>query len=454
MPSRSAGLRAGRVKAPTTICDEQHGDNPRIGVGTIPARVPGTRRCGHMPASKPVSTTGVAGSIAGLVAVAVTPVADGGSFRALARTQPPPCDRTAARDRPARLPDTASTVGSTAATEFAIAIAAPAGLNTAPVGWPLCSRRRPPSATSTAARELKISTSGRSMPRYQARDGRQPWRAFRTMPSGACLNGLTCAGGGAWEGEVLATFTRSDDLQGAEFVDANLRGARFRRADLSGVVMRAVDVSGADIDDPFPFKGESSLRVNGVDVVPLVEAELNRRFPGRAGRRAEDPDGLRGAWAALEQTWAATLEGVAAMPAGTVDVSVGGEWSFAQTLRHLVMATDAWLGRAILGIEQPFHTIGEPNAEYETDGNDTSIFAAVTPPYADLLRVRAGRVAMVRDFLATVTSDDLAATRKNPWAPEYPETILSCLHVILNEEWEHHRYAVRDLNAIDAASDA
>jgi hypothetical protein len=252
----------------------------------------------------------------------------------------------------------------------------------------------------------------------------------------------------------LATFTRSDDLQGAEFVDANLRGARFRRADLSGVVMRAVDVSGADIDDPFLFKGESSLRVNGVDVVPLVEAELNRRFPGRAGRRAEDPDGLRGAWAALEQTWAATLEGVAAMPAGTVDVSVGGEWSFAQTLRHLVMATDAWLGRAILGIEQPFHLIGQPNAEYETDGNDTSIFAAVTPPYADVLRVRAGRVAMVRDFLATVTSDDLAATRKNPWAPEYPETILSCLHVILNEEWEHHRYAVRDLNAIDAASDA
>jgi len=83
-----------------------------------------------------------------------------------------------------------------------------------------------------------------------------------------------------------------------------------------------------------------------------------------------------------------------------------------------------------------------------------SIFAAVAPPYADVLRVRAGRVAMVRDFLATVTSDDLAATRKNPWAPTYPETILSCLHVILNEEWEHHRYAVRDLNAIDAASDA
>jgi DinB superfamily/Pentapeptide repeats (8 copies) len=252
----------------------------------------------------------------------------------------------------------------------------------------------------------------------------------------------------------MATFTGSDDLQGAEFVDANLRGARFRRADLSGVVMRAVDVREADIDAPWLLKGESFLRVNGVDVVPLVEAELNRRFPGRAGRRATDPDGLRTAWAALERTWAATLERVAAMPAGTVDVSVGGEWSFAQTLRHLVMATDAWLGRAIMGIEQPFHPIGQPNAEYETDGNDMSVFAAVIPSYHDVLEIRADHVAMVRNYLATVTSDGLAATRKNPWAPEYPETVLSCLQVILGEEWEHHRYAVRDLDAIDARSGA
>jgi uncharacterized protein YjbI with pentapeptide repeats len=115
----------------------------------------------------------------------------------------------------------------------------------------------------------------------------------------------------------MATFTRSDGLQGAESVDANLRGARFRRADLSGVVMRAVDVRGADIDAPWLFDGESFLRVNGVDVIPLVEAELNRRFPGRADRRATDPDGLRAACAALERTWAATLERVAAMPAGT-----------------------------------------------------------------------------------------------------------------------------------------
>lgn len=252
----------------------------------------------------------------------------------------------------------------------------------------------------------------------------------------------------------MATFTRSDDLQGAEFIDANLSGARFVASDLSGVVMRGVEMDGADIDAPWLLEGENSLHVNGVDVAPFVESELNRRFPGRADRRAADPETLRGAWAALQSTWAATLQRVAAMPAGTVETSIDGEWSFEQTLRHLVMATDTWLGRAILEIAQPYHPLGVPNAEYETDGNDMSVFTTVAPSYAEVLEVRAGRVAMVSDFLATVTSDELAETRRNPHNPEYSETTLSCLHVILEEEWEHHRYAVRDLDAIAATSPA
>jgi hypothetical protein len=250
----------------------------------------------------------------------------------------------------------------------------------------------------------------------------------------------------------MARFGRSDDLQRAEFVHANLGGARFVGCDLSRVVMRGVDVDGADVDAPWLLGGEGVLHINGVDVVPFVEAELNRRFPGRAQRYAEDPESLRAAWAALEATWARTLERVATMPAGTVDVSVDGEWSFAQTLRHLVLATDAWLGRSVLGIEQPFHPLGQPYAEAEGDGLDMSIFTTGTPAYDDVLEARAGRVAMVRDFLSTVTPESLSAPRPNPWSPEYPETTRSCLHTILEEEWEHHRYAVRDLDTIEARS--
>src|SRR5215203_6899123 len=251
---------------------------------------------------------------------------------------------------------------------------------------------------------------------------------------------------------MTTTFTRSDDRHGAEFVDADLRDARFVGADLSGVVMRGVEVRGADIDVPWLFDGETYLRVNGVDVIPLVEAELNRRFPGRALRRAGDPDGLRAAWATLERTWEATVERVAAMPASTVDVSVGGEWSFAQTLRHLVLATDTWLGRAILEVEQPFHPLGLAGPGAEDDGLDRSLFTTEIPTWAELLAVRAGRVAMVRKFLSTVTAEELDVVRMNPWAPAYPETTRSCLHVILEEEWEHHRFAVRDLDAIAAGA--
>ena len=212
-----------------------------------------------------------------------------------------------------------------------------------------------------------------------------------------------------------------------------------------------MDLKDADIDAPWLFDGESSLLVNGVDVTACVDAELDRRFPGRAQRRAENPEGLRAAWAALEKTWAATLDRVAAMPAASVDVSVGGEWSFAQTLRHLVMATDVWLRKAILRVERPYHPIGVPNAEYAADGNDTSVFTTEKPSYAEVLEVRARRVSMVRDFLGTVAPDQLAGPRRNPWAPDHPETVLSCLHTILGEEWEHHRYAVRDIDAIDSA---
>jgi hypothetical protein len=87
----------------------------------------------------------------------------------------------------------------------------------------------------------------------------------------------------------------------------------------------------------------------------------------------------------------------------------------------------------------------DPDGLGDGDGGTTD-----TPAYAEVLLVRAGRVAMVGDFLAAVTPEDLAAVRKNPHNPEHAETVRSCLHVILEEEWEHHRFAVRDLDAIEA----
>ena len=140
------------------------------------------------------------------------------------------------------------------------------------------------------------------------------------------------------------------------------------------------------------------------------------------------------------------------MPVGAVDVSVDGEWSFAQTLRHLVLATDMWLGGTVLELQQPFHPLGMADTGVDDDGVDMSVLTTISPTYDDVLEARASRVAMVRDFIAAVTPDDLAARRRNPHEPTHAETTLSCLRTILEEEWEHHRYAVRDLDTIEASA--
>ena len=65
-----------------------------------------------------------------------------------------------------------------------------------------------------------------------------------------------------------------------------------------------------------------------------------------------------------------------------------------------------------------------------------------------VLAARADRAAMVRDYLASVTDEVLDEERRNPHNPAGAETVRQCLHVILEESWEHLRFALRDLDAI------
>ena len=235
------------------------------------------------------------------------------------------------------------------------------------------------------------------------------------------------------------------DLSGASIVRADFSGARIRASDFRGVTMRAVDLDGLDVDDHDLQFGR--LVVNGVDVVPLVEAELDRRFPGRALQHATTPEGLREGWVAVQDAWAETVDGT---PAELRDVQVDGEWSLVQTLRHLVLATDAWLRGGVHGEEQPFHEIGLPFSGAGQMGFDMSVFrdgAAGDVSYEEVLEVRADRQKRVTAFLADTTPALLADPRSNPWNPsdDWAPTVGDCIRVILEEEWAHLRYLRRDL---------
>ena len=239
----------------------------------------------------------------------------------------------------------------------------------------------------------------------------------------------------------MTTDSGPQDFEGATFFRTSFKGATMRACDLSGVTMRSADVDGLDIDGQDLLFG--SLFVNGVDVVPLVDAELNRQFPGRALQNAQTPDGLRDGWVAVQAAWATT---VADTPPGLVDAHVEDEWSLAETLRHLVLATDAWLRGGIMGIEQPFHEIGLVFSGAAEMGFDISIFGSDAPTFEEILVVRAERQQMVTDFLAGATPKLLVEERTNPWGGgDWHPTVGDCVRVILEEEWAHLRYIRRDL---------
>jgi hypothetical protein len=235
------------------------------------------------------------------------------------------------------------------------------------------------------------------------------------------------------------------DLRGAEIAGLDMRDAWLREVDLSGAHIRGADLTGTEIDGEI-----DGLTIHGIEVAPLVEAELDRRHPERAALRAHDADAFRSGWAGLEAMWAPTIERAAAMPPGTVDVAVDREWSFAQTLRHLVFATDVWLGDAILHREQPYDRYGEPFSGWRDRASQVGIELDAHPPYEKVLEIQADRVAMVRDYLASVTDDRLDEGGHQPFFVARPFTVRACLGIIINEEWQHHRYALRDLDAITA----
>jgi hypothetical protein len=242
----------------------------------------------------------------------------------------------------------------------------------------------------------------------------------------------------------------STEHLGARFDVADLRGARFTDCDMTGVTIRDCWLVNVSISGYL-----SNVTVNGVDVTDFVNAELDRRHPERVQfRNGQTADDVRAMWDTIERLWAQAIERAGRLPAPALDQQVNEEWSFAQTLRHLVFITDAWASRTVLDQELPYHPFGLPQSWYPAaDAAALGIDLTAQPGYAEILAARADRMAVMRRIVAGLTEDSMGRLCRRSPAPGYPDeerTVIDCISVVLDEEIEHYRFAVRDLAVLEA----
>jgi DinB superfamily/Pentapeptide repeats (8 copies) len=231
------------------------------------------------------------------------------------------------------------------------------------------------------------------------------------------------------------------DLTGAVFWGADLTGARFRDANLTDVKISHAWLVNVDIDALV-----DGVVINGVDVTGYVN-ERDPWYPLRAMLRPSDPEGMRAAWAALEVEWAKTITLAKALPDDMAHQSVNGEWTFVQTLRHLVFAMDKWFTVPVLG--EAFHPIGLPNSG-SVDFPFPGLNYNLTPSLSEALAVRAERTTRLREYLVSVVMSDF--TRPIDVLENGTNPLQECLFTVFEEEFWHNRYALRDLAQLEAAN--
>ena len=131
------------------------------------------------------------------------------------------------------------------------------------------------------------------------------------------------------------------------------------------------------------------------------------------------------------------------------------EWSFVETLRHLVMVTDSWIRRTVLNEKDHYYPAGLSHTDQPIWFQDAcGLDPKADPSLDEVLEVRAERMAIVRTLVDGLTNEDIGRRCRGNRSPGYPTDpkrydCRTCLWVLFNEEWEHHFFAVRDLELLE-----
>jgi hypothetical protein len=172
---------------------------------------------------------------------------------------------------------------------------------------------------------------------------------------------------------------------------------------------------------------------------PLTQRQAARIQP--LGLLADESLGLLVAWGNVEAFWAKTIEEASRLSSDQLDEQVSGEWSFIETLRHLIFVTDAWVLDAVLETASPYDPMGLP-PDFVESVDELGIDLDVQPSLADVLVSRSQRVARVRKAIQETPDSGL----DRPLARlGRPFTVLGAFQNVIFEEWAHHYYATRDL---------
>ena len=105
----------------------------------------------------------------------------------------------------------------------------------------------------------------------------------------------------------------------------------------------------------------------------------------------------------------------------------------------------------------PYHPHGLPQSWYPAaEAAALGIDLTAEPGYAEIQAARASRMAVIRAIVTDLANADLGRLCRRSPAPGYPDeerSVADCIGVVLDEEIEHYRFAVRDL-AVLAARDS
>lgn len=240
---------------------------------------------------------------------------------------------------------------------------------------------------------------------------------------------------------------RKENLSGSVFDDVDLTGSRFINVFLRDVTIRGAWAERLRLDGDF-----DELLYNGIDLIPLWRAELTRQHPEFALLEPADADGYRTIWPVLEELWTATVARAQRLPEELLHEQVDGEWSFIQTLRHLLLVHDAWLRHAVLSEPAPYDPLDLGHDEMP-DLYGVPYDPDARPTLAAVLVLREERLALARRFFETLTDEQLVG-ETTVTGPGYPEAgsyaVTRCLRAVVDEEWWHHRFAERDLSALES----